>query len=87
MANKITPEQIAQMVTLYSTLKSYAAVARQLGVSASTVSKYVKANQETEKITCSLYEGPLPIGEQEISIENFSVLSDAELASYERMFQ
>lgn len=84
---KITPDQIAQMVTLYSTLKSYAAVAKQLGVSASTVSKYVKANQDLAKITCQSYEGPAPIENQEITLQNFSVLTSEELASYERIFK
>ena len=39
MAKKITQEIINQMLSLYEELGTYSAVAKKLGVSASTVSK------------------------------------------------
>ena len=44
MASKITVEQIKQINDLYLKYKTYAAVAREIGVSASTVKKYVDPN-------------------------------------------
>lgn len=41
MANRVTKEDIIKMNELYCTLKTYAAVARATGFSASTVSKYI----------------------------------------------
>lgn len=42
MANKVTTEDIVKMNELYIQLHTYAAVARQTGFSASTVSKYIQ---------------------------------------------
>lgn len=39
---RITPEEIEQMILLYDKLGTYAAVAREIGRSASSVSKYIK---------------------------------------------
>lgn len=44
MANKVTPDDILQMNTLYLELKTYAAVARKTGFSAGTVKKYIIPN-------------------------------------------
>lgn len=44
MARKVTPEDIIVFNELYFKLKTYAAVARETGFSASTVSKYVDKN-------------------------------------------
>lgn len=44
MAKVVTPENIAQFNKLYYELKTYAAVARATGFSASTVSRYVDKN-------------------------------------------
>ena len=41
-APRITPEEIIEMQQLYRKLGTYAAVAREVGRSASTVSKYVQ---------------------------------------------
>ena len=41
---KVSKEDIIQMNELYQKLGSYAAVAREIGFSASTVSKYVDKN-------------------------------------------
>lgn len=53
MANKITPEQIAQMISLYAELKTYSAVAKQMGISPSTVSRYIKAQQSVKTYSTS----------------------------------
>lgn len=44
MARKVTPEDIILFNELYFKLKTYAAVARETGFSASTVSKYIDKN-------------------------------------------
>ena len=82
MAKKITPEIIQQMLELYSDLGTYSAVARQLNVSASTVSKYIKEHNSFK--TYSTYEGPQPSEnppEKDLII-GFSFLSTAEINSY-----
>ena len=76
MANKVTPDDILQMNTLYLELKTYAAVARKTGFSAGTVKKYIIPNfapaaEETK------WEGKLlPVGTFIISQED---LSDIEI--------
>lgn len=56
MAKKITSEQVEQMGLLYTELGTYSAVAREMGISAGTVSRYLK--QKAEERTYSSYEGP-----------------------------
>lgn len=58
MAKKITPEQVEQMELLYAELGTYSAVAREMGISAGTVSRYLK--QKSEERTYSSYDGPGP---------------------------
>ena len=41
-AKRVTPEEIVEMLRLYPKLGTYAAVGREVGRSASTVSKYVQ---------------------------------------------
>jgi len=41
-APRVTPQEIVQMLRLYAQLGNYAAVGREVGRSASTVSKYVQ---------------------------------------------
>ena len=41
-APRVTPEEIVEMHRLYKELGTYAAVARKIGRSASSVSKYVQ---------------------------------------------
>ncbi len=41
-APRVTPEEIVEMHRLYAKLGNYAAVGREMGWSASTVSKYVQ---------------------------------------------
>ena len=42
MASRITPQEIIRMNQLYTQLGTYAAVAREMGRSASAVARYVK---------------------------------------------
>lgn len=59
---KITNEQIVKMIELYEKLGTYAAVARALGVSATTVSRYVKQNQSIKTyVTDTNIPEPIPI--------------------------
>ena len=58
MAKKITPEQVEQMELLYTEFGTYSAVAREMGISAGTVSRYLK--QKAEERTYSSYDGPAP---------------------------
>ena len=59
---KITNEQIVKMIELYEQLGTYAAVARELGVSATTVSRYVKQNQSIKTyVTDTNIPEPIPI--------------------------
>jgi hypothetical protein len=59
MANKVTPDDILLMNTLYLELKTYAAVARKTGFSAGTVKKYIIPNftPATDKLK---WEGEIP---------------------------
>ncbi len=41
-APRVTPTEIVKMIRLYKELGTYAAVGREIGRSASTVSKYVQ---------------------------------------------
>lgn len=58
MAKKITPEQVEQMELLYTELGTYSAVGREMGISAGTVSRYLK--RKAEERTYSSYDGPAP---------------------------
>ena len=82
MAKKITSEIIQQMLGLYEELGTYSAVAKKLGVSATTVSKYIKEQNSFK--TYSTYSGPSPMENppQKELIVGFSFLSHAELDSY-----
>lgn len=58
---KVTQEDIVRMNELYQELGSYAAVARQVGFSASTVSKYVDKNyRKVDETKIVRYKGDLP---------------------------
>ena len=59
---KITNEQIVKMIELYEKLGTYAAVARELGISATTVSRYVKQNQSIKTyVPDTNISEPIPI--------------------------
>lgn len=87
MANRITPEQIQEMVRLYAEIGTYSGVAKQMGVSASTVSRYVKEQKSIKTYEAPAAEGdipqPKPISEiSRDSIITFSTLAPEEKESY-----
>lgn len=58
---KVTKDDIIKMNELYQKLGSYAAVAREIGFSASTVSKYVDKNyRKVDETKIVRYKGDLP---------------------------
>lgn len=83
---KVNKEDIVQMNELYQKLGSYAAVARETGFSASTVSKYVDKNyKKVDESTIIRYQGDLPefVVEEVSAYEDFGdlcVLDDEEEA-------
>ena len=50
MAKKVQPDDIQKMLELYQSLGTYAAVAREVGFSASTVRKYILEIQTVEPV-------------------------------------
>lgn len=85
MAHKVTSEDIIKMNELYVKLKTYAAVARETGFSASTVSKYIqkdykpKAQIVEKKFTVAdLPEPDYSLLRGTINWGELCVLSDAE---------
>lgn len=79
MAKKITPEQVEQMELLYAELGTYSAVAREMGISAGTVSRYLKEKQAEKAYTT--YSGLAPCNLPTASL-NLSWTEDNE-ASYQ----
>ena len=73
MATKVTQELISKMVELYNKLGTYAAVARELGVSASTCSKYIKIVQEEEKNRIKAAKNFIPFDKEIKSIEEIKI--------------
>ena len=53
-APRITPEEIVEMIRLYKQLGTYAAVAREMGRSASSVSTYVQMKGASNNIRIAL---------------------------------
>lgn len=89
MANRLTPDQITQILQLYSTLGTYAAVAKQMGISAATVSRYVKQAQTVVTLPNITYTAPEPQSLDSISLESiktFSELTSEEQQSFERWY-
>ena len=82
MAKKITQEIINQMLELYEELGTYSAVAKKLGVSSSTVSKYIK--EQNSYKTFSTYSGLMPDDNppEKNIILGFGFLSPSEKQSY-----
>lgn len=81
MAKRITQDQIQQMLTLYSELGTYSAVAKQMGISSSTVSRYIKEASATKTYNESV--APKPIEEiPSLFITSYSELTPEEQASY-----
>lgn len=94
MARKVTQEDIIQMNELYLTLKTYAAVARETGFSASTVSKYIQKDYVPQsQIEIKRYDGtkmPTPDFAIFKGIENLGevcVLTDEEKTGIEELWK
>lgn len=83
MAKKITPETAKQMAARYAELGSYAAVAREFGVTAATASRYIKEQKAIKSY--SSYRGPAPTNEPQ-DVYSFSTLTDEEKASREAFY-
>ena len=83
MAQKITQTQINEMIELYNQLKTYSAVAKQMGISPSTVSRYIKASKLTTTPNIKNKNiAAKPIDEiSTTSIISFSILTDEEKKS------
>lgn len=85
MAQKITKDQIEQMLVLYEQIGTYSGVAKQMGISATTVSRYVKeAKSVVEELVVLPHESAAkPIEEIDFnSLLTFSTLTKEEQASY-----
>lgn len=85
MAQRITKDQIEQMLTLYETIGTYSGVAKQMGISPTTVSRYIKeAKSFTKDLTNLPHEfAPKPIEQIDFnSLLTFSNLTQEEQASY-----
>ena len=81
MAKKITQEQVQQMIELYSQLKTYSAVAKQMNVSPSTVSRYIKEANNIQTYTERIEPSPNQNISRE-SVFSFSFLTQEEKESY-----
>lgn len=84
MAKKITPEIAIAMAACYKKLGTYAAVAKEFGVSSSTASRYIK-EQGTIR-TYNEYCGPAP-SDGPRNMFSFSHLTDNEAASLEQWYK
>lgn len=62
-APRITPEEIIEMQRLYRKLGTYAAVAREVGRSASSVSKYVQMKGVPDNIRITVENLSQKVGE------------------------
>lgn len=76
MANKVTHKDIVLFNELYLKLKTYAAVARETGFSASTVSKYIDHNyksiEEKSQLRILFDQTILPLSPEQI--KNFKAI-------------
>lgn len=73
MAIKVNQELINKMLELYKELKTYAAVAREIGVSASTCSKYIKAAQVEQKNKIEAAKNFVPFDKEIKPIEEIKI--------------
>lgn len=81
MGRKIDQNTIAQIPTLYAEIGTYSGVAQRLGISSTTVSRYIKEAQSIKSYSTSM--DPLPIEEiTSSSLLSFSHLTPEEKQSY-----
>ena len=84
---QVTPEMVEQMKDLYSQYHTYKAVAQQLGISASTVSRYLKAEYSVKQY--ATYSGPVPCDfpADKTAVLTFSILSQQEKDSLNKFLE
>lgn len=82
MASKITPEIAKKMKERYEVLGTYAAVAKEFDVSASTASRYIKELNSIKTYDKFVCPPDVVITDEPGNILTFSVLTDEEAASY-----
>ena len=82
MAKRITQEQITKMAELYEELGTYSAVAKELGISASSVSKYIKEANSCKSFNTYIGPAPSALPPEKEKIIGFGFLSKDELDSY-----
>ena len=94
MAIKVNQELINKMLELYKEMKTYAAVAREIGVSASTCSKYIKAalseqknKEEAQKNFIPFDKEIKPIEEVKIEWNDCCWLSPEEVKEIEELWK
>lgn len=92
MAARITEDQKIQMNILYQELKTYAAVARSMGVSASTVKRYIIPdfiNPEELTITTIQIDElpPVDIDKFKQPFGNLCILSDEEKEEIKELWE
>ena len=92
MAARITEDQKIQMNILYQELKTYAAVARAMGVSASTVKRYIIpdfVNPEELTITTIQIDElpPVDIDKFKQPFGNLCILSDEEKEEIKELWE
>ena len=83
---KITQEQIDEMIKLYNEIGTYSGVAKEMGIAASTVSKYIKLNKSQPTYNEDIKMMPIesiPI----YHICSFSTLTPEEEASFKKFLK
>lgn len=77
MAQKITAKMVETMTWLYAELGTYSGVAREMGIGATTVKKYLNKVDSTK--TYASYDGPEPVKyPDQNAIITFSHLTEEE---------
>lgn len=93
MANAITQDKIIEINEAYLVIKTYAGVARKVGVCAGTVKKYIidgyvsQANLKVEKMDIKIPPLNAAFFESETNLGNLCTLSDEEKSEIEKLWQ
>ena len=88
MANKISQSQIDEMLRLYEEIGTYSGVAKQMGIAATTVSKYIKEQKQTQKFNPYHSSAIIPKPIEEIPFESiitFATMTEEEKNSYNEL--
>lgn len=93
MASAITQDKIIEINEAYLVIKTYAGVARKVGVCAGTVKKYIidgyvsQVNLKTEKKDIEIPPLNAAFFESETNLGNLCILSDEEKSEIEKLWQ